>query len=60
VRPVTKLGAYGVLLAAMFGVGAAVGAAAGPIDVGGTTTHQPTQHTPTTSVEASPHDAHDD
>ena len=31
----TKLGAYGLVLAAMLGGGAAIGAAAGPIDVGG-------------------------
>lgn len=35
----TKLGAYGVLLAALLGVGAAVGSAAGPIDVGGSAQH---------------------
>jgi hypothetical protein len=34
-----KLGAYGLALVAMLGVGAAVGAAAGPIDAGGTSSH---------------------
>jgi hypothetical protein len=34
-----KLGAYGVALVAFLGVGAAVGSAAGPIDVGDTATH---------------------
>src|SRR3546814_17398689 len=34
-----KLGADGLRLAAMVGGGAAVGAAAGPIDVGGSRTH---------------------
>jgi hypothetical protein len=34
-----KLGAYGLTLVAMLGVGAAVGAAAGPIDVGGSASH---------------------
>ena len=36
-----KLGAYGLLLAAVLGGGAAVGAIAGPIDVGGSTPHEP-------------------
>ena len=34
-----KLGAYGLALVAVLGVGAAVGAAAGPIDVGGSASH---------------------
>jgi hypothetical protein len=34
-RAGVKLGAYGLALAAVLGVGAAVGAAAGPIDIGG-------------------------
>ena len=34
-----KLGAYGLLLAAALGGGAAVGAAVGPIDVGGSDRH---------------------
>ncbi len=34
-----KLGAYGVALVAMLGIGAAVGAAAGPIDAGGSPSH---------------------
>lgn len=34
-----KLGAYGLLLAAVLGGGAAVGSAAGPIDVGGSAEH---------------------
>nr|MBA3803012.1 hypothetical protein [Acidimicrobiia bacterium] len=36
-----KLGAYGLLLAAVLGGGAAAGAIAGPIDVGGSTPHEP-------------------
>ena len=38
-----KLGAFGVVLALCFAGGAAVGAAVGPIDVGGSTApeHQP-------------------
>jgi hypothetical protein len=35
-----KLGAYGVLLVALLGAGAAVGSAAGPIDVGETPSHE--------------------
>ncbi len=42
-NPGLKLGAYGLLLAAMLGGGAAVGAAAGPIDVGGSPTHDTTE-----------------
>lgn len=38
-NPGFKLGAYGLLLAAMVGGGAAVGAAAGPIGVGSSPTH---------------------
>src|SRR5512145_1978202 len=34
-----KLGAYGLALVAVLGVGAAVGTAAGPIDVGGSANH---------------------
>jgi hypothetical protein len=34
-----KLGAYGLVLVAVLGVGAAVGTAAGPIDVGGSASH---------------------
>ena len=34
-----KLGAYGVILVALLGTGAAVGSAAGPIDVGGAAAH---------------------
>jgi hypothetical protein len=37
----TKLGAYGLLLAAVLGGGAAVGATTGPIDVGGGADHGP-------------------
>jgi hypothetical protein len=43
VTPRVKLGAYGLLLAAMVGGGAAVGAAAGPIDVGGSPAHTTTE-----------------
>lgn len=39
-NPGAKLGAYGLVLAAALGGGAAVGAAAGPIDVGGTPAHE--------------------
>jgi len=39
VNPGLKLGAYGLLLAAVLGGGAAVGAAAGPIDVGRSPAH---------------------
>lgn len=42
-NPGIKLGAYGLLLAAMVGGGAVVGAAAGPIDVGGSPAHGTTQ-----------------
>lgn len=42
-NPGLKLGAYGLLLAAMVGGGAAVGAAAGPIDVGGSPSHDSTE-----------------
>jgi hypothetical protein len=41
----TKLGAYGLLLAAVLGGGAVVGAAAGPIDVGGDEPHATTHTT---------------
>lgn len=34
-----KLAAFALLLAAVFGAGAALGAAPGPIDVGGAPTH---------------------
>jgi hypothetical protein len=34
-----KLAAFALLLAAAFGAGAALGAVAGPIDVGGAPTH---------------------
>jgi hypothetical protein len=43
-----KLGAYGVALLALLGVGAAVGGAAGPIDVGDTHAHD--THNPTTTT----------
>jgi len=39
-----KLGAYGLALAAVLGVGAAVGAAAGPIDVGENAAHSSDDH----------------
>lgn len=47
-----KLGAYGVALLALLGVGAAVGNAAGPIDVGGTTPHDTHDDTPDAPDEA--------
>jgi hypothetical protein len=46
-----KLAAYGVALVALLGVGAAVGSAAGPIDVGDTPTHD-IHETPTTEPPA--------
>jgi hypothetical protein len=54
----TKLGAYTLLLAAVFGAAAAVGAAVGPIDVGGAPAaevHDPDEH-PATSGHADPGD----
>ena len=42
-----KLGAYGVAVVALLGVGAAVGNAAGPIDVGDTATHDTHDSPPT-------------
>jgi hypothetical protein len=42
-NPGLKLGAYGLLLAAMVGGGAVVGAAAGPIDVDGSPAHDTTE-----------------
>lgn len=48
-NPGSKVGAYGVALLALLGVGAAVGNVAGPIDVGGTPTHD----THTTAEEPS-------
>jgi hypothetical protein len=47
----TRLGTYGLLLVAVLGGGAAVGAAAGPIDVGAEEPHAPT-HTPTAEESA--------
>ena len=44
-----KLGAYGLALIALLGAGAAVGRAAGPIDVGDTPTHD--THDTTTTIE---------
>jgi hypothetical protein len=43
-RAGVKLGAYGLALAAVLGLGAAVGAAAGPIDVGETASHGGDDH----------------
>ena len=42
-----KLAAYGLVLALCLGAGAAVGAAVGPIDVGGASDHAPEPTTPT-------------
>ena len=67
-RPGLKLGAYGIVLAASLGVGAVVGDAVGPIDVG-TPSHE-TDHsdptgkdqapTPTTKADPQPdHTDHD-
>ena len=41
-----KLGAFGFVLAAAFAAGLAVGAAAGPIDVGDDTQHAPAHDVP--------------
>ena len=43
--PATKVGGYGLVLAAVLAAGLAMGAAAGPIDVGGTSERE--THTPT-------------
>jgi hypothetical protein len=43
-RTATKLIAYGVILAALFGSALVVGAAAGPIDVGAKNHNEPTPH----------------
>ena len=43
-RAAVKLGAYGLALVAVLGVGAAVGAAAGPIDVGENASHSSDDH----------------
>ena len=45
-----KLGAYGLALVAVLGAGAAVGAAAGPIDVGGSASHADDDHEPDDSM----------
>lgn len=54
--PGVKLAAFALVLAAAFGVGAAVGTAAGPIDVGGGDDHSEShdEDRPTTTV---PHPA---
>ena len=49
-RPGTRLVAFALVLAVMVGLGAAVGSAVGPIDVGGADDHDP-------GVEV--HDPHD-
>ena len=46
-----KLGAFGLILALCFAGGAALGAAVGPIDVGGSPSHDEPM-TPSTSVPA--------
>lgn len=48
-RPSARLALFGVALAAALGLGAAVGSAAGPIDIGG----DPADHTPTTTSTGS-------
>jgi hypothetical protein len=45
-RPGAKLAAFAVVLAAAFGIGAAVGAVAGPIDTGGGPDHPATHGMP--------------
>ena len=58
-KPGIKLAAFALLLAAVFGGGAAVGAAVGPIDVGGGADHGPA---PVDGPSAStvPHPGHQD
>lgn len=53
VKPWAKLAAYGLLLAAALGTGAAVGSVVGPIDVGGDAPHD------TTTSVTSTTEAHD-
>jgi hypothetical protein len=52
--PGTKLAAFALVLAAALGTGAAVGAAVGPIDVGGRAEHSdvPTGETPATNHDS--------
>ena len=53
-RAGVKLGAYGLALVVVLGVGAAVGTAAGPIDVGGSSSHASDDHDANDSmIEAS-------
>ncbi|HEY9558191.1 MAG TPA: hypothetical protein VIR58_15750 [Acidimicrobiales bacterium] len=53
-RPGFKLGAYGLILAVMFGIGAAVGSAVGPLEIG----DEPAGHeAPPTDTEADGHGA---
>jgi hypothetical protein len=56
---VSKLAAYGLALVALLGVGAAVGSAAGPIDVGGTPTHDSHDDPTATATATDPHATHD-
>lgn len=66
-RTSAKLGAYGLVLAAAFGGGAALGTAVGPIDVGGGTSHESpgdapdhtTDDVPTTEQPDGEHDSND-
>jgi hypothetical protein len=59
VRPAAKLAAFVVVLAASFGVGAAVGAVAGPIDVDGGDDHTEVhEEVPTSTTVAHP-DGHE-
>ena len=54
--PGVKLAGFALVLAAAFGVGAAVGTAAGPIDVGGGGDH-PAAHDERPSTATVPHPA---
>lgn len=58
-RPAVKLAAFAVVLAAAFGIGAAVGAAVGPIDVDGDNSHTVVHDdgpSPTTVVHPAEHE----
>lgn len=55
--PGLKLGAYGLVLAASLGLGAVVGAAVGPIDVGGDPSPAVTHGHDTTPADTTPADS---
>lgn len=57
----TKLAAYALVLAAALGTGAAIGSAAGPIDVGGSDHGEPHREDGPTATTVGPHgDDHGD